>query len=89
MPFDWKNPIGYFTVFVIQSVTVWHNITYTSTLVTFGIGNFLMAMTGTADMKQCLHQFNKLAKRKRHRCDANKKLSEFVGQFPKTKKLSE
>lgn len=88
VPFDWQNPLGYLIYFIIQSITVWHNFCFTSCMVTFGIGNFVMAMTGTKDMKNCLYQFNKSAKRKRYRSNAKKRLSEFVRQFPKTKKLS-
>lgn len=89
VPFDWKNLHGYLVVFVWQSVVLWHNFCFTSSLVTLGIGNFLFAITSTKDIKFSLHRLNKRAKRQRYKYDANRRLSEFIKMFPKTKQLSE
>lgn len=88
MPFNWMNLPGYLTVFVIQSIMVWHNLCFTACLVTFGIGVFLFVITVTEDIKSSLRQINTKAKRNKHQLDANKELSQFIECFSVAKQLS-
>lgn len=88
VPFDWKNPLGYLVVFVIQSIIVWHNFCFTSAMVSFAIGIFLFVTALLKDVIRCLHQFNSKVKLKKNRSDADQKLPKIIEYLSTIKQLS-
>lgn len=83
VPFDWKNPLGYFFILTIQAV-----ITLTTTYpckvtICFLIGSFWALLTIVEDITSDLHGLNA----KRRKLDGN--LKNIIHQFSNLKKLSD
>lgn len=84
MPFDWKNPICYFIVFVTQFVSFYFLLYCCTCIISFLIGSCLILISFTEDMKTQLGSL----KQTNGRLENLKILSEFIESHAKAKQLN-
>lgn len=87
VPFDWKNPIGYFIAFILQAVCAALLIDDASFCMSFTISTFLFGITVAKDVKRNLKKINKSAKTKEHRSLIMGQLTELLDLFSSLKQL--
>lgn len=89
LPFDTKNPIGYFIAVFIQYIHVISVMVTVETLMIFCAGTSFMMFPLTKDIKNNLKTINHYAKYKKHRPKIIDQLSHFIKFHSKSIQLSE
>lgn len=85
-PFDWKNPMGYLVVVIMQYIVTLIILCGVMRLLIFQIETFLMVISMTKDIKYSLHSINKKAKA--NRTGIVKKFTDIIQFHSNAKQLS-
>lgn len=78
IPFDWKNPIGYFIAICLQCFVILCISHYFAFAVSIGVGGFSFMFAFAKDMRSDLRSLNKASNIKNSEKDCFKHFSEFV-----------
>lgn len=78
VPFDWKNPAGYFIAATLQFIMIGFDLFYIACITSFGVGSYLFVISVVKDVKSNTNLINHSAKDKKNRLQTLKQLSEFI-----------
>lgn len=87
-PFNWKNPLGYLFAINVQYIAAIYCFTFTSCLILFGIGAFLVEVTMIADIKVDLKLIDEDALARTDRRMVLNRLGDFIRNHSTIKKFS-
>lgn len=89
LPFDWKNPFGYFIAVVVEIVILSHIMKITACLIVFAIGFYLHAVGACKRIKEILSAIDQSAKRPANKQKiAFEQFDEFIRFDSRLKQLS-
>lgn len=78
LPFDWKNPSGYFMAICLEGIVGLPVLHYFAFCVSFGLCGYLFSIAFVKDLKSDMRSLNEAAKIKKSEVDCFKHLKEFV-----------
>lgn len=88
LPFDWKNPIGYFFATIWQSIVIFNQLRFLACIFPLGIGLFIFAIFITKDWTNDFHQLDEVVLAKDSTADSIELITEFVRSHSNVKQLS-
>lgn len=89
LPFDWKNPIGYLIVIVLQSVSSFLVLQFLTCMTICTLGSFLFAWSFAKDWKNHLQALHQMVHTKSSKTDILENLNEFIRSHSTEKQLSQ
>ena len=89
LPFDWKNPYGFFIGVTMEFEVATYLLLLVACLLTLSCGCLLFMLTMIKVAKQSLHSINKTAKLKSKRTLISNQLTQFIQYHSILKQLSE
>lgn len=88
IPFDWRNPLGFSIVIIIQYEMASKILRLTACALSFALGTFIFAVSLVNDIKNDLHAINEMTKQKKTQSNISKQLFKFMDIHSDVKQLS-
>lgn len=88
LPFDWKNPIGYFLAVALQYIVSTYIFFMAAGLTSFAIGIYLIGLAATKEIRNQIQEINKNLKTERDDDYIHRVFSIFTQWHSKLKQLS-
>lgn len=88
LPFDWKNPFGYFGAILLQYTIYVYASTSLMIIISIVISSYLFEMSLTNDLKDILQLIDRNSKIKKTRKNLYAQFTEFIDFHSDTKQLS-
>lgn len=88
LPFDWRNPIGYLSITIVQFIIVTHIFWLIASVLSLGIGFFILGITGAFLVKNCMQLFTEALMKKSAQSYVLKNITAFIDWQSILKELS-